>query len=107
MHTIAKIAVDRLKKECGISQTNIGKFLDDSEVKNKTKIKSTTQSDIILQYFKDHPIKIIHYDDVHEWIKEETMKHSIKEIKAFEKVIRTLAKEGKISRIAPGIFKFK
>jgi len=102
-----KIAVDRLKKECGISQTNIGKFLDDSEVKNKTKIKSTTQSDIILQYFKDHPIKIIHYDDVHEWIKEETMKHSIKEIKAFEKVIRTLAKEGKISRIAPGIFKFK
>jgi len=102
-----KIAVDRLKKECGISQTNIGKFLDDSEVKNKTKMKGTTQSDIILQYFKNHPSKTIHYDDVREWIKEETMKHSITEIKAFEKVMRTLAKEGKIIKIAPGLFKFK
>ena len=89
-----QIALDRLRAEAGIDLTN-------------TKKSSTkTQSDIILQYFKDRPSESMNNKDVGEWIKEEVEKGSFKDIKAYEKIMRTLAKDGEIRKIAPGIFMY-
>jgi len=90
-----QIALDRLRKEAGIDLTNTKK----SSTKN--------QSDIILQYFKDHPSESMTNKDVGEWIKEEVEKGSFKDIKAYEKIMRTLAKDGEIRKIEPGIFIYR
>jgi site-specific DNA-methyltransferase (adenine-specific) len=102
-----RIALKRLKNETGMDQVNTKKPFTHSNEKNKTINYHITQSDIILQYFKDHPSQSISYKAVGEWIKEELAKESSKEIKAFEKIMRTLAKDGKIIKIAPGLFKYE
>jgi len=47
------------------------------------------------------------YNDVGDWIKQESEKNSVMEIKAFEKIMRSLAKEGKITKIEKGLFKYE
>ena len=102
-----RIALDRLKKEGGMGQTNITQYFSQPNAKPKSKKTGVTQSDIIFRYFKDHPSRSITYDDVGEWIKQETEKNSVMEIKAFEKIMRSLAKEGKITKVNKGIFKYE
>jgi hypothetical protein len=101
-----QIALDRLKKEGGMGQTNITQYVTPSTVKPKNK-KTGTQTDTIFQYFKDHPSQSISYDEVGQWIKQESEKNSVMEIKAFEKIMRALAKEGKIIKVDKGIFKYE
>jgi len=78
-----------------------------TDEKNKTKKYRITQSDIILQYFKDRPSQFFHYNNIRDWIKDETEKQSFKESKGHEKIMRTLAKNGKIIKISPGYFKYE
>lgn len=87
-----QIALDRLKKEAGLS------------LKNGKTTPTQSQSDIILQHFKDHPSEPMHYSDVGKWIKEEVKKQSFKDIKAYEKIMRDLAKEGKITKLESCFF---
>lgn len=102
-----QIALDRLKKEGGMGQTSISQYFTQPKTKPKSKKTGLTQTDIIFQYFKDHPSRSVTYDDVGEWIKQESEKNSVMEIKAFEKIMRTLAKEGKITKIDKGLFKYE
>ena len=44
------------------------------------------------------------YQNVGEWIKREIAKKSFKDIKAYEKIMRTLAKNGEIERLSDGRF---
>jgi hypothetical protein len=96
-----------LKKEGGMGQTNITQYVTPSNVKLKTKKTGITQTDTIFQYFKDHPSQSITYGEIGEWIKQEGEKNSVMEIKAFEKIMRSLAKEGKIIKVDKGIFKYE
>jgi site-specific DNA-methyltransferase (adenine-specific) len=102
-----QIALNRLKKETKIDLANTKKSVISTNKKNQIKKKLTTQSDIILQHFKDHPSQPMNYMTVGEWIKEEVEKHSFKNIKAYEKIMRTLAKDGEIKRLASGLFVYK
>jgi len=38
------------------------------------------------------------YNDVEEWIKQESEKNSVMEIRAFEKIMRSLVKDGKLPK---------
>lgn len=102
-----QIALERLKKEGGMGQMNITQFVSPSIVKPKKTKTGETQADIIFQYFKDHPSKSITYDEVGGWIEQECEKNSVMEIKAYEKIMRSLAKEGKISKTGKGVFKYE
>jgi len=99
-----QIALDRLKKEARLDLVETKKPITHLKKKNETNKIHITQSDIILQHFKDYPSKSMHYKDVGEWIKDKVKDQSFKEIKAFEKIMRTLAKDGKIKNLAPGLF---
>jgi site-specific DNA-methyltransferase (adenine-specific) len=102
-----QIALDRLKREGKMGQTNITQYFTQSDTKPKIKKTGITQTDTILNYFKDHPSQSITYDDIGEWIKQESEKNSVMEIKAFEKIMRSLANDGKITKIDKGIFKYE
>jgi site-specific DNA-methyltransferase (adenine-specific) len=88
-----QIALKRLKNETDMDLAN---------TKNPG-----TQSEIILQHFKDNPSRPMHYTDVGKWIKEEVERQSFKDIKAYEKIMRTLAKDGEIKKLAGCYFQFK
>jgi hypothetical protein len=102
-----KIALVRLKKEGGMGQTNITQYVTPPKPKLESKITGATQTDTIFQFFKDNPSRSITYDDVGEWIKQESEKNSVMEIKSYEKIMRSLAKDGKITKIDKGIFKYE
>jgi site-specific DNA-methyltransferase (adenine-specific) len=102
-----RIALKRLINETEMDQENTKKPGTHSNEKNKTNDQRLNQSDIILQYFKGHPSQPMSYKDVGEWIKGEVENQSFKDIKGFEKVMRTLTKDGKIIRISPNSFKYE
>jgi hypothetical protein len=102
-----KIALDRLKKEGGMGQTNITQYVTPTNPKLERKKSGATQTDTIFQFFKDNPSRSITYDDVGEWINQESEKNSVTEIKSYEKIMRSLAKDGKITKIDKGIFKYE
>jgi site-specific DNA-methyltransferase (adenine-specific) len=99
-----QIALNRLKKETEIDLANTKKPVTHSNEKIEIKKILITQSDIVLQHFKDYPSQPMSYKDVGEWIKKEVEKQSFKDIKAYEKIMRTLAKDGEIKRLASGLF---
>jgi len=99
-----QIALKRLKKETGIDLANIEKPVTHFNKKHKIKKILITQADIVFQHFKDYPSQPMSYKDIGEWIKEEVENDSFKDIKAYEKIIRTLAKDGKIKRLESGLF---
>lgn len=101
-----QIALNRLKREGRMGQTNISQYFGQSAKKPKSRKVGITQPEIILQFFKDHPSQTFSYHDIGEWIKQESEKKSGREIKAFEKIMRSLAKEGKIARVEEGLFKY-
>jgi hypothetical protein len=72
-----------------------------------SKKTGATPTDTIFQFFKDNPSRSITYDDVGEWIKQESEKNSVMEIKSYEKIMRSLAKDGKITKIDKDIFKYE
>jgi cell envelope opacity-associated protein A len=96
-----------LKKEGGMGQTNITQYVTQTTSKQKSKKTRITQTDTIFQFFKDNPSRSITYEDVGEWIKQEGEKNSVMEIKSYEKIMRSLAKDGKITKIDKGIFKYE
>ncbi len=98
-----QIALKRLKKETEIDSGNEKEPLQLSK-KAAAKKYLITQSDIVLQHFKDHPREPMTYQDVGEWIKQEIAKKSFKDIKAYEKIMRTLAKKGEIEKLSDGRF---
>jgi site-specific DNA-methyltransferase (adenine-specific) len=102
-----KIALDRLKKEGGMGQTNITQYVTPTNPKFTSKKTGATPTDTIFQFFKDNPSRSITYDDVGEWIKQESEKNSVMEIKSYEKIMRSLAKDGKITKIDKDIFKYE
>jgi site-specific DNA-methyltransferase (adenine-specific) len=102
-----QIALNRLKKETDMNLADTKKSVNHTNEKINTKKILNTQSEIILQYFKDYPSRYTSYKDVGEWIKEEVKKQSFKDIKAHEKILRTLAKDGNIKKIAPNLFVYE
>lgn len=99
-----QIALNRLKNETNLEVLNTKESANPSKRKNRLKKTSKTQSDIILQYFKDNPSQKMSYRDVGEWVKKEVEKQSFKDIKAYEKIMRTLVKEGELKRLKSGLF---
>ena len=102
-----QIALNRLKKETKIDLEKPKKSVTPSNKNIKIKKILMTQSDIVFQHFKNCPSQDLSYKDVGEWIKEEVEKQSFKDIKAYEKIMRTLAKDGKIKRLPSGLFVYK
>jgi site-specific DNA-methyltransferase (adenine-specific) len=99
-----QIALNRLKKETKIDLEKPKKSVTPSNKNIKIKKILMTQSDIVFQHFKNCPSQDLSYKDVGEWIKEEVEKQSFKDIKAYEKIMRTLAKDEKIKRLPSGLF---
>ena len=99
-----QIALNRLKKETKIDLEPPKKLVTSSNKNIKIKKILMTQSDIVLQHFKDCPSQQMSYKDVGEWIKGEVENHSLKDIKAYEKIMRTLAKDEDIKRLKSGLF---
>jgi hypothetical protein len=56
---------------------------------------------IFLHYSKIILAQSCHYGDIRERIKEETEKQSFQKIRAFEKIMRSPAKERKLSKERP------
>ncbi|MDD1703198.1 MAG: site-specific DNA-methyltransferase [Methanoregula sp.] len=102
-----QIALNRLKKEAKLEVPNIKSPTIQSHKKNKIKKTSMTQSDIVLQHFKDNPSKQMSYKEVGVWIKGEVKKRSFEEIKAYEKIMRTLVKKGELKRLVSGFFMYE
>jgi site-specific DNA-methyltransferase (adenine-specific) len=102
-----QIALNRLKKEAGIDVTGTKKPVPLPHKKTEIKKILITQSDIVLQHFKDYPSQPMSYKDVGEWIMGEVEKGSFKDIKAYEKIMRTLAKNGEIVKISTGVFNYE
>jgi site-specific DNA-methyltransferase (adenine-specific) len=102
-----QIALDRIKNEGGMGQTSITAFVAPSARKTRTNKEGGTQSDTILKIFRDHPNQMFSYDDIGEWIATQSENNSVMEIKAYEKIIRTLAKDGKITKIGKGQYQYE
>jgi RecB family endonuclease NucS len=66
-----------------------------------------TKPDIILRHFKDNPSQPMSYKDVGEWIEDEVEKGSFKNIKAYEKNMRILVKDGELRRLPSGLFVYE
>ncbi|HNX17636.1 MAG TPA: site-specific DNA-methyltransferase [Methanoregula sp.] len=101
-----QIALNRLKKETEMEQASIKK-LDTHDKNKKNKKKMITQTDVILQRFKDNPTTPMSYKDMSEWIKEHVANKIFKDIKAYEKIMRTLANNGEIIRLGPNLFVYE
>ncbi|MDD1689113.1 MAG: site-specific DNA-methyltransferase [Methanoregula sp.] len=102
-----QIALNRLKKETDIDSGIVKKF--DMPLDRKTRLKKyfITQSDLILQHFKDYPAELMTYNDIREWIKDEVTKGSFEPIKAPEKIMRSLVKNKQIRRLQSGQFVYR
>jgi len=61
-----RIGLKRLIKETEIDLENTKKPVIHTDEKNKTKKYRITQSDIILQYFKDRPSQFFHYNNIRD-----------------------------------------
>jgi site-specific DNA-methyltransferase (adenine-specific) len=102
-----QIALNRLKNETKIDLEKPKKSVTSSNKNIKNRKSLMTQSDVVFQHFKNCPSQDLSYKDVGDWIKEEVAKQSFKDIKAYEKIMRTLAKDGKIKRLPSGLFVYK
>jgi hypothetical protein len=100
-----EIAVQRLVKEAHLDLKNPKKPITPSGKINPHN-KRFTQSDIILQHLKDYPSIEMSYTDIREWLNGEVEKGIFENIKHPEKLMRTLAKEGKITRLESGLFRY-
>ncbi|MFA4849710.1 MAG: site-specific DNA-methyltransferase [Methanoregula sp.] len=101
-----QIALNRLKKETTLDSEG---YIEPRPLSKKEASKKylLTQSDLVLQHFKDYPRQQMTYRDVRDWIKEEVAKGCFKDIKAYEKIMRTLVKEKQIKRLPDGRFVYK
>ena len=98
-----QIALKRLKNETEIDQIKSKKPF----INTNKKHGMITQSDRILQHFKEYSSQPMSYQDIREWIKKEVEKQSFENIKAPEKIIWTLAKKGVLQRLPSYHFIFK
>jgi site-specific DNA-methyltransferase (adenine-specific) len=101
-----QIALNRLKNETDIDSEKEKKPTSLSK-KEAAKKYLITQSDLVLQHFRDYPRQPMTYGDVGDWIREEVVKESFKDIKAYEKIMRTLVKNKQIKRLQNGQFIYK
>jgi site-specific DNA-methyltransferase (adenine-specific) len=99
-----QIALDRLKKEGGMGQTNITQYFAPSNAEPKSKKSDVNQSAIILQYFKENPTSDFTYEDVNDWLRNE---YPQKTMMFFDRIIRNLVHNNQLIRIKKGVFRYK
>jgi site-specific DNA-methyltransferase (adenine-specific) len=104
-----QIALKRLKKETGMDLEDAKENAKKPVTGKKDTIKKIliTKPDIILRHFKDNPSQPMSYKDVGEWIEDEVEKGSFKNIKAYEKNMRILVKDGELRRLPSGLFVYE
>ncbi len=102
-----QIALSRFKKETGMDLKNTKKPVVYSEKKLKYKKLRITQSDVILQHFKDNPTQPMNYNDIGDWVREQVENQIFEDIRAYERIMRTLATDGEIIKLAPGFFVYE
>jgi len=99
-----RIALQRVKKDGGMGQTNISQYCKEVKTKPIIKKEGLTQSDIILRYFKDNSSSNFTYNEINEWLLKT---YPQKTMKFFDRSIRTLVKSNQLIRIENGVFRYK
>lgn len=66
----------------------------------------TSQFDLIMEYFKKHPKREIKHPEIVDWVTEEYKKRTGKVFRDPDRAIRKLAQEGKLIKIAKGVYKY-
>ena len=64
------------------------------------------QSNLIMEYFKKHPKREIKHPEIVDWVTEEYKKRTGKVFRDPDRAIRKLAQEGKLIKIAKGVYKY-
>lgn len=98
-----ELALERLKKEAGVTQV----IKDEKSKKGRRKNKPVTQIDSIMQFFKDNPNSNITHADVKKWIDNEYLKKTGSVIDYFERKITKLFEQGKIIRVRKGVYRYE
>ena len=65
-----------------------------------------TQSEIVMEFFKNHPQKNIHHPKVVDWVTSEYRKRMGKVFRDPDRQIRKLHQEGSLIKIEKGIYKY-
>jgi hypothetical protein len=66
----------------------------------------TSQFELIMEYFKKHPKRDIKHPEIVDWVTEEYKKRTDKVFRDPDRAIRKLSQEGKLIKIAKGIYKY-
>lgn len=64
------------------------------------------QSDLILEYFTNHPNRDIEHPEVVDWVVEEYRKRTGGVFRDPDRAIRKLAQEGKLIKIGKGVYRY-
>nr|WP_321352975.1 site-specific DNA-methyltransferase [uncultured Methanoregula sp.] len=97
-----RIALKRLENECGMGQTEITQFFPQQKTLSNEAKNRLTQSEIILQYFRDNPTVDLTYEKVNEWLKKN---YPQKRMLFFDRTIRSLVESNKLIRVQNGLFR--
>ncbi len=101
-----EIALERLKKEAGLEQTNLNHYKELPKKHQKT-TEQTTQIGAIMQYFEENPNRDINYAEVSEWINNEYRAKTGFGINYFERKIRNLFERGKLIWVKKGVHRYE
>lgn len=103
-----EIAINRLIKEAGLVRSGINKDFYPKEKPQKKTAQNLTQKEILMQqFFKKHSNRDIAYADVGKWIVHTYKPKTGLDIPYYERRLRELVEEGELTRIKPGIFRYK
>ena len=68
--------------------------------------KKITQLALIMEYFMKHPNRAIKHPEVVDWATKEYQKRTGKVFRDTDRAIRKLAEQGKLIKIAKGVYKY-
>jgi len=68
--------------------------------------EQTSQTSLILQYYKDHPNKSITHSEAVDWATDEWFKLTGKVLRDPDRAIRKLGQDGLLIRVGKGIYKY-
>ncbi len=71
-----------------------------------TNSEETSQSDLIMEYFKKHPKKEIKHPEIVDWAVDEWKKRMGEVFRDPDRAIRKLSQQGQLIKISKGIYKY-
>lgn len=69
-------------------------------------LKNLVQKDLLIQFFKNNPLKDIKHPEVVDWVVEEYRKSTGKVFRDPDRAIRKLSQEGFLIKVSKGVYRY-